>query len=612
MKIFTSRSTFLLGLFLVLFTQTSIFAQWKKQSLPPLDDMLYFPVAKGKNTMWATTVNYANDPTRKGRLQAIRTLDGGKTYKTQVLFDDINAYIGAIYPYDEKIAYLLAAKHGEQTYFFRRTIDAGETWQDMPYKPTAFPDIVHFFNPQEGILISDPDSVGANIAFTTDGGTTYTRLPQSNVPLMDAKKDVFIIGGNFQVFGNTVFTTSVDITTGLWRVWRSTDRGRNWTAGEPFDSGDVFIPRVIFSDANNGLILRGHASTTTHSFYTDDGGATWQEGNIPPGQNTFMLNLIPNTQTMLSVFLDTKTQMQYSIASNDLGKTWNSRKDIQPYTLDSIFSPDLPPIVFTLGDVVDNNTAWAKFGRDGLYRYESTTPLAQENPDLDLVLKADNDGLPLYGSVKYTLTVTNRGISPATGIRINWLPPYKRTNNGVGPYAYQAAYSDKGRYDSWNGVWTLDKLDAGAIATASFHLFVLDNTKDVSQTAQVIATNEKDLDSSPNNMVGAAKEDDEIGYIAKAKNSTAEMPNDAFKAKMPEFAVSPNPAKDKIYVAINPVTDGEWSIRILNNIGQVVFNQNGQYNNRVEVDAKNFDAGLYLVEYQAQGERKVEKVMIQH
>ena len=233
-----------------------------------------------------------------------------------------------------------------------------------------------------------------------------------------------------------------------------------------------------------------------------------------------------------------------------------------------------------------------------------------ELPDLDLKLTADTEGLPLYGSVKYTLTVTNRGIAPATGVKINWLPPYKRTNNGVGSYAYQAAYSDKGRYDSWNGVWTIDKLDAESSATATFHLFVLDNTKDVVQTAQVTACTERDLDSSPNNMSGIAKEDDEVGYVAPS--SIVQNVFTDVRRSASEFTVSPNPVQNVMNVIIYLSDNADWSIRVFNSSGQMVYSQNGQNSRILEIDSQNFESGVYFVEYEVNGEKRVEKVLVQH
>jgi hypothetical protein len=161
-------------------------------------------------------------------------------------------------------------------------------------------------------------------------------------------------------------------------------------------------------------------------------------------------------------------------------------------------------------------------------------------------------------------------------------------------------------------VWTLDRIEAGSTATATFWGFVVDNTKAATQTAQIVACNESDLDSSPNNMGSVAKEDDEVSFTAQARNNSAEMPNAAFRGKIADFTVSPNPAKDKINVNITTTNENMWSIRVLNNIGQTVYTRSGQNFSTVEIDAKGFENGLYIVEYQAEGERKVEKILIQH
>lgn len=597
--------------YLLLLTTTLCFGQWKKQNLPPLEDMIYFPISKGKNVMWGYTVNYGNDTSYQSAAEYIRTTDGGKTYKTGRLFDNAVDYDYHIQPYDSKTAYLIASSRLEaNTFMFRRTTDTGATWTDMPYKPVTFPDLIHFFNDSEGILICDPDSIGANILYTTNGGNTFTRLPQTNVPFMDVNNEFFIIGGPSFVIGNTLLVASLNFETGQWRIWRSNDRGRNWTAGAYFSNEANFIPAMTFSNANNGMVLRGVASETQKPLITTDGGATWQEGYDMPDQVSFAIGAVANTQSILALFMDTNRKMLYSSSTNDLGKTWHSPKDILPYTLDSIFYPNTPAFVYGIYDIVDNNTAWAKFGRDGLYRYESTTPLVAEQPDLDLEIKADNDGLPLYGYVKYTLKVTNRGISPATGVKISWLPPYKRTPNGAGSYAYVSAYSDNGRYDSWNGIWSIDKLNAESSSTATFVLFVVDTTKNISQTAQVIACNEKDLDSSPNNMSGSPKEDDEVGYTAQSNLNTLKQDINPLTPSV--LAVSPNPANDKINLAITPNNDNDWTIKIINTLGQTVLSQNRQHAQFINWEVKHLESGLYIIEFQSNDERKVEKLMIQH
>jgi photosystem II stability/assembly factor-like uncharacterized protein len=608
---FIMRTKQLLTLAFVLFTMLSLSAQWVKQNVPSMNGLNKLQ-SVGKNVLWSANASRSNLGLQidlQHTPQLIRTGDGGKTYKLGQL-PETDYYF--IEPYDAKTAYLLGGSFSEPTFLFRRTVDSGATWQNMPFLPPTFPAMVHFYDANNGIYLGDPDNLGYYAAYTTDGGNTFTRIPQSNLPRpLDSE---YGWGGDYQILGDNIFMASVNFSTGEWRMLRSTDRGRNWTSGEWFETPHpIFELRFAFTDANNGMALNGIGEDTQKPLYTTDGGATWHESGNMPGLTSYPIDNIPNTQSLMAFFQDTVKGILFTALTNDLGKTWNTRKDVGSYQLDSRYTDfGLAPFINGQLDIVDNNTAWAEFTNFAIHRYDSKTPIVPEKPDLDLELKADNDGLPLYGSVKYTLTVKNRGISPATGVKINWLPPYKRTNNGAGAYAYQSAYSDKGHYDSWNGVWSLDKIDAGASATATFHLFVVKNNENVTQTAQVMACNESDLDSAPSNMSGAAKEDDEVGFAAQASTDLLSLPNDGVRAKTPEFMVSPNPAKDKINVFINADNDNTWSIRMLNNVGQVVYTQKGQSNIMVDIDVKSFVNGLYLVEYEALGERKTEKILVQH
>ena len=605
MKIITSRTTLLLGVIFFIFVQTTSFAQWVEQNTPPMKG-LYEMHAIGKNVMWTDNVNLGGLDTAHIP-QFIRTGDAGKTYKIGRL---LNADFSSLFPYDAKTAYLIGGNLAGDNYFLRRTVDSGVTWQDLPYRPTTFPDFINFYDANNGIFLGDPDSLGYNVAYTNDGGNTFTRVPQTNLPRLIETE--YATNKNAQIIGNTIFITKVDYSNGNWGILRSTDRGRNWTSGD-WIAEDFFELRYAFTDANNGMALRGIGANSRNPIYTTDGGATWHESSSLPGPTGFPIANIPNTQSLMAFFEDTVSGVLFTALTNDLGKTWNTRKDVEPYELDSRYVElfGVNPYINGQLEIVDNHTAWAQFTNTAIHRYDSEIPIVPLRPDLDLELTADNDGLPLYGSVKYTLTVKNRGISPASGVKINWLPPYKRTNNGAGAYAYQSAYSSTGWYDSWNGVWSIDQLEAGASATATFHLFVVDNTKDVTHTAQVIACNENDLDSSPNNMSDAAKEDDEVGYVSQA-NNVGTIRFEPHKEKMIEFAISPNPAIDNLTIAIHPATEKEWSVRVLNSIGQTVISQNGQSYQLLDVDVKRLTAGLYIVEYQSDGERKIEKLLVQH
>ena len=44
----------------------------------------------------------------------------------------------------------------------------------------------------------------------------------------------------------------------------------------------------------------------------------------------------------------------------------------------------------------------------------------------------------------------------------------------------------------------------------------------------------------------------------------------------------------------------------------MVYTQNGQNSRILEIDSQNFESGVYLLEYEVNGERRVEKVLVQH
>ena len=217
-----------------------------------------------------------------------------------------------------------------------------------------------------------------------------------------------------------------------------------------------------------------------------------------------------------------------------------------------------------------------------------------------LSITSDNNALPLYSSIKYTLKITNTGSTNATNVRVYWLPPYKRFEGDNKPFAYQAAYASKGYYDSWHGYWTIPNLAAGEMATATFHLFVVNNTLSVTQTAEVAACNQ------PFPLFGANSPDNyAVQHVtpAGAQNS---------KKSLFPITVSPNPADGKINVNITNETDKEWSVKLINTIGQTIAIEKGQNSRFFTMDSHNLQNGLYLLDYQSGGERKVEKVMIQH
>ena len=123
---------------------------------------------------------------------------------------------------------------------------------------------------------------------------------------------------------------------------------------------------------------------------------------------------------------------------------------------------------------------------------------------------------------------------------------------------------------------------------------------DATQIAQVANCNE----TNPNFPVfGSKKEEDVDGTVAFRTNNSGTSAT---------FSAHPNPADEKINVTINHNSDTEWTLRVLNATGQAVFSQKGQGSNTLDVATKSLQNGLYIIELQAAGERKMNKVIVQH
>lgn len=125
--------------------------------------------------------------------------------------------------------------------------------------------------------------------------------------------------------------------------------------------------------------------------------------------------------------------------------------------------------------------------------------------DLSLAVTNLPTNLTVFNNMDFTFIVTNSSMAPATNVQIE--VPLPSTVVFVGA---NFATLSKGTYNLFNDrIWQVGTLAAGESATITVHWFVL-NTDELTGWAQVIHADQTDLDSTPNNaMAGAANEDDE-------------------------------------------------------------------------------------------------------
>ncbi|MGB0931055.1 MAG: CARDB domain-containing protein [Chitinophagales bacterium] len=129
--------------------------------------------------------------------------------------------------------------------------------------------------------------------------------------------------------------------------------------------------------------------------------------------------------------------------------------------------------------------------------------------DLELSMTADQTNVDIYKNFTYTMILSNNGNETATGIEVDFgLPPNT---------AYTNSSASKGTYILWTRTWSIAELQVGESATLEVIIFTLVKDKSFKGFAQVIAVDQIDADSTPNNnAINFPVEDDEAGATVLA------------------------------------------------------------------------------------------------
>jgi len=131
---------------------------------------------------------------------------------------------------------------------------------------------------------------------------------------------------------------------------------------------------------------------------------------------------------------------------------------------------------------------------------QSSITIVVQQADLSLA-KTVNKAAPQVGeNVTFTITLSNSGPHRATGVAVRDQLPSGLTFVSSTPSA--------GVYDSGTGVWTVSALENGANATLQLTATAIGTTP-TTNIAEVVAADQRDPDSTPNNNV--ASEDDQAG-----------------------------------------------------------------------------------------------------
>lgn len=228
------------------------------------------------NVAWATGYDGLNPNVNVQRFST--TSDGGSTWTAGTINVGNNALgISNISGVNATTAYVaIHPTSGGQQGGVWQTTDTGATWTRQTSaafnSPSSFANIVHYFNPSDGVVIGDPAGGFWEIYTTTDGGASYNRISSSAIPA-PLTNEVGYLAQYTHLGDNIWFTTS----TG--RIYHSIDKGMNWSVfNTPLSDfgGTSLSGDITFSTASKGVIQ----DNSGNLFITQDGGTTWNNVTI--------------------------------------------------------------------------------------------------------------------------------------------------------------------------------------------------------------------------------------------------------------------------------------------------------------------------------------------
>ena len=276
------------------------------------------------NIIWAKAYDGASDTPQNVR-QFTRSIDGGNTWTAGPInlgTNQAQLNISSISAVSATTAWVTAYSDNGATVLggVWKTTDTGVTWTKQTtalFNNTvdSFTNLVHFWDANNGFCQGDPAGGYFELYTTTNGGTTWTRVPTGNIPAPLTGEYGYV--HNYDVIGNTVW-----YGTNKGRIYKSTDKGLNWTVSQsPIEDfgGATSSGSYSFKDEMNGLLLK--SGTTPLLYKTVNGGTTWTPVTFTGVIGGRDLEYIEGTNNVVTVGTATDNS-SYTSYSTDNGLTW--------------------------------------------------------------------------------------------------------------------------------------------------------------------------------------------------------------------------------------------------------------------------------------------------
>jgi photosystem II stability/assembly factor-like uncharacterized protein len=294
-------------------------AQWQLQNTGFPDSLREIQSiwAVNENLVWA--VPSWGGPGDSTLQEFTRTLDGGQQWTAGTIPGLTGYATSMIFALDADSAWIAFHHPDLSGGKIMHTYNGGQTWVHQSTAlfssaSEAYPNLVYFWDAQQGFLMGDPTYGYFEIYTTSNGGILWSRVDSTNIPSILTGE--YGYEREFTVIGDTIW-----FGTSKGRVFRSADRGQHWTAiNTPFMTTGGRCRITEFRDASHGIVCDRNGSLAV-MFETNDGGASWQA--ISPVGTAYgrYMEYIPGTDSTYISSSNSGTDQGVSISYND-GHNW--------------------------------------------------------------------------------------------------------------------------------------------------------------------------------------------------------------------------------------------------------------------------------------------------
>jgi hypothetical protein len=266
-------------------------AEWVSQStaFPTQPRAMSYVSAVDSNIVWGTAADGNN---MQGACSDFaRTTNGGNTWIPGVITNTAGLASAMIFALDSTKAYVAMYRvSGSKPMGVYMTADGGLTWTRQSTasfsNSASFPNVVHFFNANDGMAMGDPINNEFEIYTTANGGTTWTGVTGSNIP--NPLSGEFGVVGYYSAVNDTIW-----FGTNKGRVYKSVNKGATWTVSQAQVMNAAYV-KPFFRNGSHGL-LQDESTGQGLLCESFDGGATWTQVNFTGPNYSGDISFVPGT-----------------------------------------------------------------------------------------------------------------------------------------------------------------------------------------------------------------------------------------------------------------------------------------------------------------------------